>query len=150
MDTVFTSILEHKDGFIIWEDASHIAFLTPYPNTLGATVVIPKQSNTDYVFNMDDQSYSDLLLASKKVAMILKDALKVPRVALVFEGTGVPYVHAKLYPLHGDKASKTGVWNDQVEYSESYKGYLTTLEGPRMLDEKLKEIQTTILDMQQS
>lgn len=149
METVFSPIIEKRDGFIVWEDAKHVAFLTPYPNTPGLTVVIPKENIGDYVFHLNDDEYLALMTAAKKVALILENALCAPRIALVYEGTGVSHVHAKLYPLYGDQASKTDVWSDYVEYSETYRKYLTTVEGPRMSEDRLKEIQQKILKAQE-
>lgn len=149
-DTIFDKIVRGEiESRIVWQDEKHIAFLTPFPNTPGLTVVIPKTNLTDYVFAMDDDDYSALLLASKKVANILENALDVTRVALVFEGTGVAYVHAKLYPLHGPVASQTDVWSDTKEFVEEYRGWLTTLEGPKMSDTRLDEIQAKIISAQE-
>lgn len=67
---------------------------------------------------------------------------------MVFEGTGVAYVHAKLIPLHGKLAGQTDVWSDQTVFSEDYLGYITTAEGPRMEDDQLKAIQEKILSAQ--
>lgn len=149
METVFSPIIEKRDGFIVWENARHIAFLSPYPNTPGLTVVIPKENIGDYVFHLNDDEYLALMAAAKRVALILENALGAPRIALVYEGTGVSHVHAKLYPLYGDQASKTDVWSDYVEYSETYRKYLTTVEGPRMSEDRLKEIQQKILKAQE-
>lgn len=125
-----------------------MAFLTPFPNTPGLTVVIPKINPGDYVFSLDDEAYIDLLAATKTVAKLLETSLGVRRVALVFEGTGVAYVHAKLYPLYGKLASQTDVWSDHTEFVEEYRGYITTIEGPKMDDTQLKEIQAKILAAQ--
>ena len=73
-------------------------------------------------------------------------ALGAPRVALVFEGTGVAYVRAKLIPLHGELAAKTDVWSDHTEFTEEYKGFITTVEGPQMPDEQLKVIQAKLVE----
>lgn len=145
-DTIFDKIIRKEiPSFIVWEDEKHIAFLTPFPNTPGLTIVIPKINPGDYVFSLKDQTYADLLLATKKVAKLLEKALDVTRVALVFEGTGVSYVHAKLYPLYGELASQTNVWSDHTEFVEAYRGYITTLEGPKMDDSELKAIQEKIV-----
>ena len=145
-DTVFDKIIRGEiDSYVVWEGEKHIAFLTPFPNTPGLTVVIPKTNPGDDVFSLDDQVYLDLMAATKTVAKILEKALGVARVALVFEGTGVAYVHAKLYPLHGKLASQTNVWSDHTEFIEEYRGYMTTIEGPKMSDERLKEIQAKII-----
>ena len=39
--------------------------------------------------------------AVKKVANLLEEKLNVKRVHMVFEGTGVNHLHAKLYPAIG-------------------------------------------------
>lgn len=148
-ETIFDKIIRREiPSYVVWEDEEHMAFLTPFPNTPGFTVVIPKVNLGDYVFSLTDKEFTKLLLASKHVAALLEKALQVPRVALVFEGTGVAHVHAKLIPLHGKLASQTNVWSGHTEFTDQYKGYLTTAEGPKMSDEQLKEIQAKILAAQ--
>ncbi len=131
-------------SFKVWEDDTYLAFLTPFPSTPGLTVVVPKKNLGDYLFNLDDDAIAGLMLATKKVAKLLEKAFETSRVAVVFEGTGIAHVHAKLYPLHGDLANQTGVWSKHQEFHPQYAGYFTTAEGPRMGDEKLKEIQDKI------
>lgn len=130
----------------VWEDKNYLAFLTPFPNTPGLTVVIPKRNPGGYIFNLDDTVISGLMQASKKVSKLLERAFNVERVALVFEGTGIAHVHAKLYPLHGELGGQTNVWSHHQEFHPDYAGYLTTTEGPRMSDEKLTEIQQKIIE----
>lgn len=144
-DTIFDRIISGTlDAYIVWQDDNYMAFLTPFPNTPGLTVVIPKTNQGDYVFNLNDDQYQGLMQASKTVAKLLEKALDVKRVAMVYEGTGVAYVHTKLYPLYGPLASQTDVWSDHTEFVEEYRGYITTLEGPKMADEQLKTIQAKI------
>lgn len=150
-DTIFDKIVRKEiKSYVVWEDNDYLAFLTPFPNTPGLTIVIPKTNPGDYVFSVDHGAYIGLLKASKKVAQILEKALNVKRVALVFEGTGVAYVHAKLYPLYGPLASQTDVWSDHTEYVEEYRGYITTIEGPKMDDAQLRQIQAKIVDAQRT
>lgn len=80
------------------------------------------------------------------MAKILEKAFNTPRVALVFEGTGVAYVHAKLHPLHGKLATETNVWSKHKEFYPEYLGYMTTVEGPKMSDEELDKIQKLIVE----
>lgn len=129
----------------VWENDGYLAFLTPFPNTPGVTVVIPKVNHSDDVFDLTDEQYTGLLLAVKEVARLLKDRLHVHRVAMIFEGTGVPYVHAKLYPLHGVLAAQTDVQLSETEFSEEYDGHISTIEGPKMDDAQLDAIQAQIL-----
>ena len=148
-DTIFDKIVRGEmKSRIVWEDSDHMAFLTPFPNTPGLTVVIPKKNIGDYVFKLTNDEYSKFLLATKKVANILEKAFETNRVALVFEGTGVAYVHAKLYPLHGPVADQTDVWSDTTEFVEEYRGWITTLEGPEMDSSELDRIQQKIIDAQ--
>jgi diadenosine tetraphosphate (Ap4A) HIT family hydrolase len=145
-ETIFDKIVRGEvDSYNIWEDDRNVAFLTPFPNTPGVTVVIPKRNLGDYVFQLPDDAYASLLKATKEVAQLLERALEVKRVAMVFEGTGVAYVHAKLYPLHGRLASETNVWSDHTEFHPEYLGWITTAEGPRMRDEDLEALQQRIV-----
>ena len=144
-DTIFDKIVKGEiEAFVVWQDEAHMAFLTPFPNTPGLTVVIPKRNLGDDVFEMDSEAYQSLLSATKTVANKLKIALEVDRVAMVFEGTGVAYVHAKLYPLHGKLAAETHVFTSHTAFYPEYLGYLSTVEGPKMADEELKAIQAKI------
>ena len=145
-ETLFDKIIRDEiPNYKVWEDDKFLAFLTPFPNTPGLTVVIPKENPSDYVFNLEGDLYIDFLKATKTVANRLEKALGVKRVALVFEGTGVAHVHAKLYPLYGELASQTDVWSDTTEFVEEYRGWITTLEGPHMDESRLKEIQSRII-----
>ena len=143
--TVFDKILSDEiPAWKVWESREHLAFLTPFPNTRGLTIVIPKKKPGDYVFALPDQDYVSLMQATRVVARILERAFDVSRVAMVFEGTGVPHVHAKLIPLHGPLGSQTGVWSKQEEFFPEYVGHISTVEGPRLADEELDAIRDRI------
>ena len=149
MTTIFDQIVSGEiKSWKVWEDDEFLAFLTTFPNTPGFTVVIPKENPGDYVFSLDDELYGRFMRAVKTVANILEKAFDTPRVALVFEGTGVAHVHAKLIPLHGDLADQTDVWSPHKEFHEEYRGWLTTAEGPKMDDARLDEVQAKILGVQ--
>lgn len=147
--TIFDEIVNGTiKSWKVWEDDEFLAFLTPFPNTPGFTVLIPKQNVGDYLFSLEDQMYVRFLLAVRRVAGILEVAFDASRVALIFEGTGVAHVHAKLIPLHGKLADKTDVWSEHTEFNELYKGWLTTAEGPKMDDTRLDKIQERIRSAQ--
>lgn len=82
----------------VWEDESHLAFLTIGPIREGHTLVIPK-AHAAYLFDLDDASYHSLLTASKTVAKRLKEVFDVPRVGVAVEGFAVDHVHIHLVPL---------------------------------------------------
>lgn len=129
MGTIFDKILAREiPTWFVWESEAHVAFLTPFANTPGQTIVIPRKNSGDYVFSLDNNEYIALMEATQTVARILEKAFDTPCVALVFEGTGVAHVHAKLYPLHGENANKTSLWSSHREFYPEYLGYLTTVE----------------------
>lgn len=143
--SLFERIVDNEiPSFKVWEDDKYLAFLTPFPNTPGLTLVVPKKNVSDYIFDMDSDAVTGLMKAARTVARLLEKALDVKRVALVFEGTGVAHVHAKLYPLHGELGGQTNVWSHHQEFYPEYVGYFTTSEGPRMSDEQLAGIQAKI------
>lgn len=145
-ETIFDLILSNKiKSWPIWEDANYLAFLTPFPNTPGASVVIPKKNPGGYLFKLAEEEISGLVLASSKVANLLETALKVKRVAMVVEGTEVNFVHIKLYPLHGKLANETNVTISHTEFYPEYDGHISTVDGPKLSDAELKKIQTKIM-----
>ena len=100
---VFCQIVAKKiPAHIIWENETHLAFLSIFPNTNGFTVVIPKKHFSSYAFAQNDQVLSELIVATKKVANILDNYFKdVGRTGMFFEGFGVDHLHSKLFPMHG-------------------------------------------------
>lgn len=145
MSTIFDKIVAGEmKAWIVWEDEEYMAFLTPFPNTPGFTVVIPKKNVGDYLFNLDSDQYVGLLEASRKVAKKIEKAFNTPRVAMIVEGTGVAHVHTKLLPLIGDLAGKTGVWSKEKEFYPEYIGHITSHEGPKMETAELDIIQQKI------
>ena len=146
-DTIFDKIVRGEmSAYTVWEDEGYIAFLTPFAGTPGNTVVIPKTKQADYVYDLTPEQLAGLMEATRTVAALLKQAFEdCHRVALVFEGTGVAYVHAKLYPLHGELSGQTDVWTKHQEFYPEYPGYITTVEGPLMAAEELTRIQKQII-----
>lgn len=147
--TIFDKIVAREiPAYIVWEDDGYMAFLTPFANTPGATVVIPKTNPGEYVFSLDDAQVNGLMAASKTVAKLLEKAFGIERVAFVFEGEAVPYVHAKLYPMHNFAADRSQLPKAQV-FFPSYPGYIDTHDGPKMSDGELAKIQQKITEAAQ-
>lgn len=146
--TLFDKIISGEiPGYVVWQDQNYAAFLTPFANTPGVTIVVPKTNPGDYIFDLNDDFIADFMIAVKKVAKLLEKALQVDRVGLAFEGTGVAHVHAKLYPFHGKLASQTNVWSKHQEFFPEYIGYFSTVEGPKMDDANLQAIQQKIQEV---
>lgn len=117
----------------IWEDDEHLAFLSIYPNTLGASVVIPKKHFDSYAFAMPDDELAKLTIKAGIVGRLLDRAFDdVGRTAMVFEGFGINHVHAKLFPLHGTQGEWKPLHTDYNKYFDKYEGYVSSHEyhGP--------------------
>lgn len=142
---IFCKIINHElPHHLIDSNDDFMAFLTIFPNTLGATVVIPKKHYSSYAFDLDDGVLSDLVLYTKKVAKKLDGFFEdVGRTAMVFEGFGVDHVHAKLFPMHGTKQVHEN-WqavNSNVDkYFEQYEGYISSHDFQRADDSELAKL----------
>ena len=142
--TIFDKIVAGDiPSYVVWEDNNYMAFLTPFGNTPGFTVVFPKTNPGDNYLDVADDAYVGLLEAAKKVATLLRKAFDVYRVGLIIEGEGVPHMHVKLIPMHGLGKESRSAKHDPI-FNQTYQGYLTTVEGPQMSDEQLAAIQATI------
>ena len=71
MATIFTKIVNGEiPSYKIAEDENYYAFLDISPVAIGHILVIPKKE-TDYLFDIDDKEYSELLLFAKKNISLL-------------------------------------------------------------------------------
>ena len=138
---VFCKIIKGEfDSAKIWEDDKFIAILDIRPNTKGMTLVIPKKHFGSDAFLMPDEDYKELMLAAKKVALVLKKGLNVHWIAMVVEGLGVNHVHIKLYPLYGVEKDFKEFWAKEKVFFENYQGYVSTQLGPEAGIKDLKEL----------
>lgn len=120
----------------VWESPSHVAWLTPFANTRGFTVLVPRRHLSSDVFGgLTEDEYKDLLVATWEVMGVLRKAFagevdeKRVRVGIFFEGFEIDYTHAKLLPAI--VTDEEGVGKDsEVEYYEKYPGFSTTQRGP--------------------
>lgn len=142
-ENLFSRIISGKQKqWRVWEDSEHVAFLTPYPNRPGLTVVVPRKALTSDVFRLDDNDYKALILATYDVAQLLKKGMKAQNVAMIFEGFEIDHAHAKLLPqLHSPDITKTS----EPEFFESYPGFVSSLDGPPANSETLKNIHAKII-----
>ncbi len=100
MASVFTKIVNgeipcHK----IAENEKFLAFLDIMPLATGHTLVIPK-TEIDYVFDLNDNDYSELWSFTKYVANAVGAAIPCKRVGVAVIGLEVPHAHIHLVPLN--------------------------------------------------
>lgn len=125
----------------VWEDEEHIAFLTPFPNTPGLTVLIPRKPLTSDILRLEEGDYKGLVLATRKVAALLEEGLGAWGVGLIFEGFEIDYAHAKLIPLVSPADPPTHNRTCPVpEFYDTYPGFVTSADGPPASTESLRAV----------
>lgn len=83
----------------IAETADFLAFLDVSPLVMGHVLVIPKRE-IDYIFDMDEELYSGLMLFAKEVAKAVKQAFPCKKVGVAVIGLEVPHAHIHLIPMN--------------------------------------------------
>lgn len=100
MATIFTRIAKGDiPSYKVAENDEFYAFLDIAPMAKGHTLVIPKNVEDDYIFNLDNETYMGLCAFAKKVALALKAAVPCQRVGVAVLGMEVPHTHIHLVPL---------------------------------------------------
>lgn len=99
MASIFTKIINGEiPCYKVAETDDFLAFLDIRPLAKGHTLCIPKKE-VDYIFNLDDETYSGLNLFAKKVAKALETHIECKRVGVLVIGTEVPHAHIHLIPF---------------------------------------------------
>ena len=100
MATIFTKIANGEiPSYKVAEDENYYAFLDINPLAEGHTLVIPKKTEADYIFDLDEETYAGLLAFARKVAIALKKAIPCKRVGVAVLGMEVPHTPIHLVPL---------------------------------------------------
>src|SRR5476649_1840276 len=87
-------------AYKVAESNDFLAFLDINPLTEGHLLVIPKKE-VDYLFDLDDETYTGLQLFAKIVAVGLKKAIPCKRIGVTVIGLEVPNAHIHLIPING-------------------------------------------------
>jgi histidine triad (HIT) family protein len=99
MATIFTKIINGEiPSYKIAENEKFYAFLDINPLKAGHTLVVPKQE-TDYIFDLDDATVSELSIFSKRVAEAIREAIPCNRIGIAVIGLEVPHAHVHLVPM---------------------------------------------------
>ena len=104
--TIFTRIINGEiPSYKVAESDRCYAFLDINPLVKGHTLVIPKlpEPEADYIFDLDDQLFADLMLFAKRVAVGIKKATGCKRVGVAVLGMEVNHVHIHLVPMNSEK-----------------------------------------------
>ena len=102
MATIFSKIIAGEiPSYKIAEDDNFYAFLDISPKTKGHTLVVPK-IETDYIFDLDDEFLSGMMIFAKIVAKAIKIAIPCNRVGVMVLGLEVPHAHIHLIPIQNE------------------------------------------------
>lgn len=121
MSTLFSKIVSGEiPAHKVAETSEFLAFLDINPLKMGHVLVIPKKE-VDYIFDVDDELYTGLMIFTKIVAKAIKKAIPCTRIGVAVIGLEVPHAHVHLIPI--DKMSdmdfgKTKLNPTQQELSE--------------------------------
>ncbi|HAP69637.1 MAG TPA: HIT family protein [Flavobacteriales bacterium] len=101
MSSIFTKIINGEiPSYKVVESETCFAFLDINPLAKGHTLVVPKKE-VDYIFDVEDELYSDLMLFAKKVGKAIEKVVPCERVGVTVIGLEVPHAHIHLIPING-------------------------------------------------
>lgn len=100
MSSVFSKIIAgeipcHK----IAENENYFAFLDIMPVAKGHTLIIPKKE-IDYIFDLEDEYLSGMIVFAKKIATAIEKAVPCKRIGVAVVGLEVPHAHIHLIPIN--------------------------------------------------
>jgi histidine triad (HIT) family protein len=112
MPCIFCDILDGKrDGHILYEDDSHVAFLDKYPIDVGHSLVIPRKHH-EKITDMNPQDVGKVFSLVPKIASAILDATGADAFSLG-QNNGraakqiIPHVHIHIIPRYNHKGT---VW----------------------------------------
>jgi beta-aspartyl-peptidase (threonine type) len=127
-ENLFAKIIRGElEQWRVWESDSHIAFLTPFGNTYGKTVLVPRKHTDSDILSLPDANFCDLASSVwDAIQMIVASDLRADRVGLIFEGMEVDWAHAKLIPICADDGREA----PEQPFVEVYGGSVSSQPGP--------------------
>lgn len=99
--TIFSRIIAGEiPCYKVAEDDNFFAFLDINPMSKGHTLVVPKKTENDYLFNLDDETYTGLTLFARKVAKAIEKSVECKRIGVAVMGLEVAHTHIHLIPIN--------------------------------------------------
>lgn len=100
MASVFSKIVAGEiPCYKVAETDKFLAFLDIAPLKRGHTLCIPKME-VDHLFDLDDETYAQLMSFSKKVSQAIQKTIPSQRIGMVVAGFDVPHAHIHLIPVN--------------------------------------------------
>ncbi len=115
--TIFSKIIAGEiPAYKIAENDRFLAFLDIRPLQKGHTLVIPKVE-TDYIFDIADAEFGELMLFAKRVASAIKTTVPCKKVGMAVIGLEVAHAHIHLVPINEVKDLSFGL-NEPLKLSD--------------------------------
>lgn len=101
MATIFSRIVNGEiPCYKVAESDRFLAFLDIMPLRKGHVLVIPKVE-IDYIFDMEDELLSEMMIFAKGVAHKIKSVFPCKKIGVTVIGLEVPHAHIHLIPING-------------------------------------------------
>jgi histidine triad (HIT) family protein len=98
--TIFSRIVAGEiPAYKVAESVDFLAFLDINPLAEGHVLVIPKKE-VDYLFDLDDETYIELQIFAKIVAVAMRKVIPCIRIGVAVIGLEVPHAHIHLIPMN--------------------------------------------------
>jgi len=115
MSTLFSRIIKGEiPCYKIAEDDRYFAFLDINPLREGHTLIVPR-TETDYIFDLDDETLAGMMVFSKKVAAAIREAFPCNRIGVAVLGLEIPHTHIHLVPM--DSMEDINFRNPKLKFS---------------------------------
>ena len=102
MATIFSRIADGEiPSYRVAADDKPYAFLDINPVARGHVLVIPRRE-VDYIFDLDKEEYTGLMLFARRVAKAIEKAIPCERVGVAVVGLEVPHTHIHLLPINSE------------------------------------------------
>ena len=99
MASIFTKIVNGElPSYKVAENDEFLAFLDITPVRAGHVLVIPKLE-VDYIFDLEDDHLSKMMVFAKSVSKKMKAAMPCNRIGVTVIGLEVPHAHIHLIPI---------------------------------------------------
>ena len=136
MSCIFCDIIDGKrEGHILYEDESHIAFLDKYPIDVGHSLIVPRK-HSERITDMEPQDVGNAFALVPKIAKAILDATGADAFSLG-QNNGraakqiIPHVHIHIIPRYNSKGTiwtKRQISNDDelAELAKKVRNVLLT------------------------
>lgn len=116
MASIFSKIITGEiPCYKVAESETCFAFLDINPLAKGHVLVVPK-IEVDYIFDLDEETYIQLNLFAKKIAVALKKAIPCSRIGVTVIGLEVPHAHIHLIPIN--EVSDMNFSNKKLDFTK--------------------------------